>query len=1246
VNDYRWEFWIDRGGTFTDIVARRSDGHLVVKKLLSENPRQYADAAVKGIREILGIGDDESLPTELVSVIKLGTTVATNALLERAGEPTVLVTTKGFGDALRIGYQNRPDIFARNIVLPEQLYKTVIEAKERVTANGGIEIELNQEQLAAELGECKKAGITSCAIVFMHGYMYPAHEKAAALLARDIGFTQVSPSHEVSPLIKFVTRGETTVADAYLSPVLKRYVDNLRSKLGNLKLLFMQSSGGLVDANHFRGRNSLLSGPAGGIVGAAKTCAQIGITKLLSFDMGGTSTDVAHYNGGYERQFDSVVAGFRINAPMMDIHTVAAGGGSVCQFRQARLQVGPESAGANPGPACYRNGGPLTITDCNLFLGRLHPEFFPKVFGPLGDQSPDSKAVDKRLSELLAQLNGQYRTSWRKEELAEKLLSIAIEKMASAIKKVSVERGQDIQDYALACFGGAGGQHACKIADALSVSRIVIHPLAGVLSAVGIGLSEVRVLKEKSVGEELRPTLVDHLRTMAEDLRETICQSLREQGVDEGNIEWKETALLRYTGTDFSMSVFLAESTTMKSEFREEHYKRYGFISDKPLTVEAICVEGMEKTISLPIYAVSIKSTGSNASTASAASTNTTRMYCNGRWLDVPLLHRGALEPQQRLSGPALITDQNSTTVVEEGWAAEVDQFGNLIMEKAEAGAIQPAPPHKNAPTTGTAKEVDPAKLELFNNLFTSAAEEMGLQLQRTSHSVNIKERLDYSCALFDNEGRLIANAPHIPVHLGSMGESIQSLIAAHRGDLQSGDAFVLNNPFNGGTHLPDITVMSPVFSADKKRVLFFVASRGHHADIGGITPGSMPADSKSLGQEGVVIDNILLLRDGKFREEEMNSLLGSGQYPARNIAQNIADLKAQVAANFRGAQKLMQFVADYGETTVTDYMRFVRANAASAVQEVIEKLKDGEFTNFMDDGSRISLCIKVDRVSKKAHIDFAGTSKQVEGNLNAPRSICRAAVLYVFRTLIEQQIPLNDGCLEPVEISMPEGSIINPMFPAAVVAGNVETSQVITDCLYGALGALAGSQGTMNNFTFGNERYQYYETICGGAGAGPGFAGASAVHTHMTNSRLTDPEVLELRFPVILEGFSIRRGSGGKGCYSGGDGVVRRVRFLESMTASILSQRRIVQPFGLDGGGAGASGLNYVIRAKGDRVDLSGTATIAVSPGDVFVIETPGGGAYGKLENDPTERSLATNRGQQVLPPTGRQANAGQFAL
>ncbi|MEW6491192.1 MAG: hydantoinase B/oxoprolinase family protein [Cyanobacteriota bacterium] len=1218
-SNQRWQFWIDRGGTFTDIVARRPDGQLVIHKLLSENPERYTDAPIQGIRDILGIPTDAPIPAEQIEVVKMGTTVATNALLERKGDRTVLIITQGFRDALRIGYQNRPDIFARQIILPEMLYERVIEVEERYSAQGEELIPVNLESVRNSLQEAYDAGIRSCAIVFMHGYRYSAHEKEVATLAHAIGFTQVSVSHEVTPLMKLVSRGDTTVVDAYLSPILRRYVDQVSNQLGSVgstdsvPLQFMQSNGGLVDAKAFQGKDSILSGPAGGIVGAVQTSAIAGFHKIIGFDMGGTSTDVAHYNGEYERTFETEVAGVRFRTPMMSIYTVAAGGGSILQFDGTRYRVGPESAGANPGPASYSKGGPLTVTDANVMLGKLQPDFFPKVFGPHADLPLNVEVVRQKFAQLATEI-GDNRTP---EQVASGFLAIAVEKMANAIKKISLQRGYDVSEYTLCCFGGAGGQHACLIADALGMKQVFIHPFAGVLSAYGMGLADIRVLRDRAVEATLNEALVPELEQFLKELARKGKEELNTSDAEdtEKTIQVFRKVHLRYERTDKALVVDWGDVAAMQQQFEEAHRQQYGFIApEKALIVEAVSVEVVQKTYN-PEEPIVERQTD-----AAPEPVAIVQIYTANAWHDTPVYQRENLQPGDCICGPALIIEATGTNVIEAGWQAESTGYNHLILKRVTS--LQKG--------VAVATEVDPVLLEIFNNLFRSIAEQMGITLQNTSSSVNIKERLDFSCAIFDQQGQLVANAPHIPVHLGSMSESVGSLIEAHGGTLKPGDVYLLNNPYNGGTHLPDITVITPVFAPpitkeDKEAVsplnmgglggvpLFYVASRGHHADIGGITPGSMPPSSTSVEEEGILLDNFKLVEQGHFREQELRQVLTAGTYPVRNIEQNIADLKAQIAANEKGVQELRQMVQHYSLETVQAYMGHVQDNAEASVRRIIEGLKDGSFTAKLDDGNQIQVTITINHENRSAKIDFTGTSPQLESNFNAPAAVCKAAVLYVFRTLVNDDIPLNAGCLKPLEIIIPEGCMLNPRYPAAVVAGNVETSQAITDALYGALGVLAASQGTMNNFTFGNERYQYYETICGGAGAGADFEGTDAVHTHMTNSRLTDPEVLEWRFPVLLENFCIRPQSGGKGKHHGGDGVIRRLRFLEPMTAAILSSRRVVPAFGLHGGEAGATGRNYVEHWDGTVEELGSTAVVEMNVGDVFVIETPGGGGYEK---------------------------------
>ena len=1201
-----WQFWIDRGGTFTDIVARAPDGRVVTKKLLSENPERYRDAAIAGIRAILGLAADDPLPSAAIDAVKMGTTVATNALLERKGERTLLAITKGFGDALRIGYQNRPKLFARHIVLPELLYERVAEITERVTATGEVLTPLDLGTARAALEEAYAAGIRATAIVLMHGYRFPAHEARLAELAREIGFTQISASHRVSPLMKLVSRGDTTVVDAYLSPILKRYVDHVAEELQGVRLLFMQSNGGLADARRFAGKDAILSGPAGGIVGAARTAERGGFQKVIAFDMGGTSTDVSHYAGEFERSFETLVAGVRLRAPMMAINTVAAGGGSICVFDGARYRVGPDSAGANPGPACYRRSGPLTVTDCNLMLGRLQPDYFPALFGPSGTETLDRAVVEEKFAALAQEIAQKTGSAPSAQEVAAGFLKIAVENMANAIKQISIERGYDATEYTLCCFGGAGGQHACLVADTLGMKRVLIHPLAGVLSAYGMGLADLRAIKEHAVERRLDDAMLGEVSRALDRLAAEGAAEMRAQGVGADRISVLRKALVKYEGTDAPLAVDFGDAATIATNFAAAHEQRFGFLMpDKPLILEAVSAEivgagdAPEEQTEPP-------------SSETLTPLATVALWSGGAMIEAPIYDRDRMRPGQTVTGPALIREATATTVVDAGWRAALDERRYLVMER-----VTPLP---RRVAIGTS--VDPVMLEVFNNLFMAIAEQMGTALQNTAYSVNIKERLDFSCALFDRTGSLIANAPHIPVHLGSMGESVRTIIRAHgKGvsgkPMKRGDVYALNAPYNGGTHLPDVTVITPVFAESDKRgeaePIFYVASRGHHADIGGITPGSMPPQSRHIDEEGVLIDDFLLVAEGRFREAETLALLSGAKYPARNPAQNIADFKAQIAASEKGVQELHRMVRHFGLDVVEAYMRHVQDNAEAAVKRALKTLKSGAFTYTMDDGAKICVRVAVDHARERATIDFTGTSAQLPTNFNAPSAICMAAVLYVFRTLVDDEIPLNGGCLKPLEVIIPPGSMLNPRYPAAVVAGNVETSQWITDALYGALGVMAAAQGTMNNFTFGNARHQYYETICGGSGAGPGFAGTDAVHTHMTNTRLTDPEILEWRFPVLLEDFALRRGSGGAGQWRGGDGTVRRIRFREAMTAAILASHRQVPPYGLEGGGSGVPARNWVERADGSREEFGGTHAIEMKPGDVFVIETPGGGGYGK---------------------------------
>ena len=1199
-NSTCWQFWIDRGGTFTDIVASDPAGNLSIHKLLSEDPERYQDAAIAGIRNILNVpvGD---LGPDLISAVKMGTTVATNALLERDGNPCVLITTKGFADALRIGYQTRPDLFARHIVLPDLLYDSVVEVDERYSADGQQLIAVDEKTIYRDLKSVFDAGIDACAIVFMHGYRFHEHEKKVAEIARKIGFKQVSASHEVSPLMKLIGRGDTTVVDAYLSPVLRRYVEQISNQLNGVRVMFMQSNGGLTDAHRFQGKDSILSGPAGGVVGAVEASRIAGFEKIIAFDMGGTSTDVSHFAGEYERAYDTHVAGVRIRSPIMRIHTVAAGGGSILKFDGLKYRVGPQSAGANPGPACYRRDGPLTITDCNVLLGRLQAEYFPKIFGPDGDQALDLNTVHRKFEQLAQSVKKQTGDDRSAHGVAEGFLHIAVDNMANAIKKISVQRGYDITEYTLCSFGGAGGQHACLVADALGIDTVFIHPFAGVLSAYGIGLADVRALYEQSVEDILSDDLISQLKDRYTAIVATATDEVAEQNISKTNISIEKRVHVRYDGTDSSIAVNFADSGAVREQFEQIHRQRFGFIMpDKSVIIEALAVEAIGKTQVSPeqLHRTTPRS-------EPLQSDGEARMYFDGQFHTGQIYIRENLRPNDELFGPAIIIEKTGTTVVDDGWKLNTTADDHLVLTRA-----RPRPQRKAIGTNA-----DPVMLEVFNNLFMSIAEQMGASLENSAYSVNIKERLDFSCAVFDSSGDLVANAPHMPVHLGSMSESVKIVMRNRKGKMRPGDTYILNNPYDGGTHLPDITVITPVFEPVNNTILFYVASRGHHADVGGITPGSMPPDSRVIEQEGVLIDDVQLIRESKFLEQQIIQLLENAPYPVRNVMQNLADIRAQVAANEKGVQELGAMVNHFGLDVVVAYMQHVQDNAEGAVKRVLSVLKNGHFRYQMDDGAAIEVTISIDNDAQTALVDFTGTSSLRNNNFNAPSSVARAAVMYVFRTLVDDMIPMNEGCLKPIEIIIPDGCMLKPVYPAAVVAGNVETSQYITDALYGALGVMAAAQGTMNNFTFGNDKYQYYETICGGSGAGPDFDGCDAVHTHMTNAKLTDPEVLEWRFPVRLESFSIRRGSAGEGKHRGGNGVIRKIRFLEPMTAAILSGHRIIPPYGANGGQCGAVGKNSVIRANGKVESLKSTDRVEMNENDQFVIETPGGGGFGKKQ-------------------------------
>jgi 5-oxoprolinase (ATP-hydrolysing) len=1193
-----WQFWIDRGGTFTDIVARHPDGALSTHKLLSENPERYRDAAIAGIKSVLGIPLGAPVPPGTVEAVKMGTTVATNALLERKGERTLLLINRGFADALRIGNQARPRLFDLKITLPTLLYERVVEVAGRIAIDGSEVEGLNEAAARAALQQARSDGLQACAIALIHAWKYPEHEKRLAAIAREVGFTQVSASHEVSPLLRLIPRGDTTVVDAYLSPILRRYVDQVASELHGVRLYFMQSNGGLTEASQFQGKDAILSGPAGGIVGAARTAGMAGLDQIIGFDMGGTSTDVALYAGQFERAFETEVAGVRMRAPMMAINTVAAGGGSVLHFDGARFRVGPDSAGANPGPASYRRGGPLTVTDANVCVGKIQPAHFPAIFGPDGDQPLDATTVHARFREMAEEVTratGEHRDP---RNVAEGFLRIAVANMANAIKQVSVEKGHDAGDFALQCFGGAGGQHACLVADELGMETVFIHPFAGVLSAYGMGLADQTVMREQAVEIALEETALSRLLSQADELAEEARRTLIKQGAEAGRITVRRLLHLRYAGTEAALIVEFGPLEAVVQNFTEAHRSRFGFATpERPITVEAVAVEVTAAGEAVQEEHLPRRAAGS------PEPLDQVEMWSGGKAHAAPVFDRTKLQAGDRIPGPALIREPIATTVIEPGWTAEITELDHVLLRRTEARETRIA--------IGTDK-ADPVLLELFNNLFMNVAEQTGAVLQNTSLSVNIKERLDFSCAVFDSDGNLVANAPHVPVHLGAMGESVRTVLRHRRDTLKPGDVVALNNPYNGGTHLPDVTVVTPVFDDTGKDLLFFVGNRGHHADIGGLTPGSTPSVSRTLEDEGVVIDDFLLVDGGRFREPEFRALLASAKYPARSPDVNVADIKAQVAANEKGVQELKRVVGQYGWDVVRAYMRHVMDNAEESVRRVIDRIGDGSFTYLMDNGLPLKVTVSVDHEARTATVDFSGTGPQHDDNFNAPPAVTRAVVLYVFRCLVGSDIPLNEGCLKPITIVIPPGTFLSPRPGAAVVAGNTEVSQAACNALFGALRAIACSQATMNNFIFGDATRQYYETICGGTGAGPGFDGTSTVHSHMTNTRMTDPEVLELRYPVRLEEFSIRRGSGGAGKWRGGDGAVRRIRFMEPMTAVIVASRRNVPPFGLESGADGAAGRQWVERGDGSREVLSGTDIAELSRGDVFAIETPGGGGYG----------------------------------
>ena len=1195
-----WQFWIDRGGTFTDIVAKKPDGKIIIDKLLSENSDAYKDAAVAGIRRILDLKNEDKIPTDIISSVKMGTTVATNALLERKGDRTLLLITKGFGDLLRIGYQNRPLLFDLNIKLPELLYERVVEVSERLNEKGEVVTELNEEEVRNSLIKAKSDGINSVAIAFMHSYINPDHENKIEQIAKEENFNQISVSHKVSPLIKLVGRGDTTVVDAYLSPILRRYVNQVSEELKDTKstqLMFMQSNGGLTDANLFQGKDALLSGPAGGVVSMTQTGKQAGFNKLIGFDMGGTSTDVCHFAGEFERSFETELAGVRIRAPMMQINTVAAGGGSILSYKDGRFQVGPESAGAIPGPASYGRGGPLTVTDCNVLLGKLNPDFFPKVFGKTGDQPLNFEIVKKKFSDLSDIISKEKNEPMMDIfKMAEGFLKIAVENMANAIKKISIQKGYDVTNYMLNCFGGAGGQHACNVADSLGISNVMIHPYAGVLSAYGMGLAEIRSIREGHFEKNI--TNILDADNLIEILSSQAKKDLNDQDISDASIILLKNAFLHYKGSHQNLEIKFDTPENMRKSFEQEHKKRFGFfVEDREIFIEMLTVEAVGKKTENYDFL------NPNTSTTKANPIAFKKMYVNGSEINTPIYKRDELIIGQNISGPAIIVEATGTNIIDDGWSGTLDKHYNLILSRVEEKKLQ----------KGIGTSVDVVMLEVFNNLFMNIAEQMGATLANTAYSVNIKERLDFSCALFNNEGSLVANAPHVPVHLGSMSEAIKTVVRLNKDNIYPDDVFVLNAPFNGGTHLPDVTVITPVFDKNGKEIIFFVASRGHHADIGGKTPGSGPPDSKHIEEEGVLIDNFKLFDKGIFREQEMRKILSSGKYPCRNIEHNMADLAAQVAANKTGIHEINSMIDQFGIETVHAYMNHVQDNAEESIRNAIVNLKQGEYEYELDNGEFIRVNVKIDKKNREAIIDFTGTAPKNPFNYNAPMAVCYAVILYVFRTLVGNNIPLNEGCFKPIKIIIPNNSMINAKYPSAVIAGNTEVSQLTCNALFGALGVIAGSQATMNNFIWGNDTIQNYETICGGTGAGPNFHGTSAIQTHMTNTRSTDPEVLETRFPVRLEEFSIRKNSGGKGKFNGGDGVTRKLRFLEPMTVTTLCSHRRVKPFGLNGGSPGDCGKEWLERTDGKILNLNGNDSCEVEPNDLFVMQTPGGGGFGE---------------------------------
>ncbi len=1221
----RWRFAVDRGGTFTDVIAIDPRGHCRAAKLLSRSST-YDDAAIEGIRRFLDVPTGEPLPRERVAWIRLGTTVATNALLERTGAPVGLLITEGFRDLLEIGNQQRPELFALAIKRPERLYRAVVEVPERLAADGSVVTPLDRSLLTDALQRLRQQGAESLAIVFLHAWKNPVHEKLAVELAAPFTFTHVSASHTALSLIQAVGRGRTTLVDAYLTPVLWHYARRVRRWTGEIPLHFMGSSGALLAPEGFTGKDATLSGPAGGVMGTAAVAGLTGDAAVIGFDMGGTSTDVCRYEGHLERILEVETAGIRYQTPMLHVETVAAGGGSILHFDGEKLSVGPDSAGADPGPACYGLGGPATITDANLLLGRIVPDHFPHLFGPNRDAPLDESASRARLTAIAERMKEKTGREQGIESLALGFVRIANEVMSRPIKALSVARGFDLRRHALVCFGGAGGQHAGGIARGLDIPRVRLHPLGGLLSAFGMAMAAHRRSRVETLLWPLDEPALARLVRRGAQLAETLeTEMAGEPGVGgEGGFERHLQVDLRLAGTDTPLTIpFEADLAVLIDRFQRAHRDHFGYV---PPSMEL-------ELVNLRLEVVARTSDGGLGRRPTAMATGEGAVVGpppeplarrsvwfhdrdgDGVAMATAVYRRSDLVAGETLSGPVLITEAHSTTVVEPGFDVTLDDNGILTLLLRQ----------RQRERVGTAW--DPVLLELFNHRFMGIAGRMGESLARTAHSVNIKERLDFSCALFDHAGRLVANAPHVPVHLGAMGETVANLIQTRGGTIRPGDVFISNDPHRGGSHLPDVTVMAPLFRGE--RPVFYVAARGHHADMGGTHPGSMPPFARRLEEEGVVFSNLPVVREGVFDQEAVEAVLRGGAWPARNVPERLSDLRAQIAAVQRGMRELTELCDLHGDDVVRAYMDHMRENAARAMSRALERLlagRDawrGRFQDRLDGGERIVVSLVIDRDGSgipRARVDFSGTSPPHAGNLNAPPAVTRAAVLYVLRTLIDGDVPLNDGCLRAITLHIPERTLLHPGAGAAVAGGNVETSQRLVDVLYGALGVAAASQGTMNNFLFGaadGSGGQYYETIAGGSGAVAGADGASGVQVHMTNTRITDPEVLEYRFPEVrLERFSLTPGTGGAGRWRGGDGVIRCFRFLAPLAITLLTQRRTTRPFGLAGGQPGAAGENRLWRRGAERPEkLPGCWQGRVATGDVLEIRTPGGGGFGAAD-------------------------------